>query len=588
VKSLKQQNQETQGAQQAQTMPSPFRKKLNRLWRDDRSYRARLVIALITLFAACFTFLFFGPMELSAYAQSSLVFSMKEALPIMAILTLVICVGGALVLALLHGRIFNYLITAVFSLLVCGYVQGNFLNGSLGALTGDTIKWDLQKKAMAGDVLVWLLIFLIPFIILYFNKNIWKKVIVFGSAALIVMQSVAFVTLFTSGVASTSSNKTNYLTQKEEGDYSTKHNTLIFLLDRMDYDHIEEIQRNEPALFTKLDGFTSYTNAISEHARTKPAINYLFTNSDLIWKVPQEEYFEKSWSDGGKNLLKDVKSQGYTIDFYTDIDLIFGNGSTVKPYISNMSSNKSKLNAKSIIKNLSFLSAYRYLPTIGKPFFWSDTDAVNRGIYYDNVRYQIDETQYDHIRNFTLNKNTKYLKYYHFMGSHPPYTVNEEGTRTGTTNVLEQTKGNFRILFRAFDKMKKMGIYKDSTILICADHGDPVNDVTPLHKANRIGFFYKPSGSAGTKLKESRAPISFKNVPASIAKSAGIADYHKYGKPIEEVGENDKVTRYFYKAVMQDNYEKNLYIYQINGDAADFRNWKIIRVDHPSREASFW
>lgn len=563
-----------------------FAMKMKNLWKDDRTYKKRLLLALIVIFSACFTFLFFGPMEITAYAQASLVFSMKMALPVMAIVAVIICAAAALVIALLHGKVFDYLLTAVFSALICGYLQGNFFNGKLAALTGDSVKWELQKFGMVGNFFLWLLIFLIPFVVLYVSRKVWKNVLIYVSAALVVMQAVAFVTIFTNGTADTASNKDNYLTTSEMGDYSTKHNTLVFLLDRMDYEHVEEIQKQDPTFFNKLDGFTTYNNAISEHARTMPAINYLFTNDNRLWNVPAEKYFETSWSQGGKNLLKDIKNQNYKIDFYTEIGLIFGNGSTVKNEISNMSCSVNQVSYNNLIRSLSKLSAYRYAPLSMKPFFWCDTDDINHSIYSHSAMYQIDETLYDRVGDFHLTDKTNYFKYYHFMGSHTPYTVNAEGVRTGKTDVVSQTKGNFNILFRAFDKMKELGIYKDSTILILADHGEPVSDYCPLKKANRIGFFYKPAGSAGTPLKTSHAPVSFLNVPASMAKSAGIKDYHKYGKPIEEVGENDKVTRYFYKSIVEGGKEKTVYKYQIDGDAANFKNWKIISVQ-PAKY-SFW
>ena len=569
---------------------SSFKDKLHRLWDDDRTYRQKLVLSLITVFAACFTFLFFGPVEITAYGQGSLVFNAQTALPIMAVFAVIVCAVIALAIALLRGRVFNYILTAVFSALLCGYIQGNFLNGTLGALTGDAIKWQLQKGSMLLNIFVCLAIFLIPFFVLYFNKNIWKKLLVFVSAALVVMQSVALITIFAGSTATVSADKGNFLSTKEFGDYSSKHNTLVFLLDRLDYDHIEEITKQNPGFFNKLDGFTTYDNAISEHARTKPAITYLMTNDDRMWQIPVDKYFEDSWSYQGRSLLKDLKSANYTIDFYTDINCMFGSGKTVKNYVSNLShSSNGKLNQMLMIQNLTDLSAYRYFPTAFKPFFWCYTDDVNNGIYSQLPVYQIDETQYDQLqlKDFKVTGDTNYFKFYHFMGSHTPYTVKADGTKSAApTDVISQTEGNFNILFRAFDKMKKLGIYKNTTIVILADHGEPVSDKKPMQKANRIGFFYKPAGSEGTPLKTSHAPVSFRNMPATFAKACGLKDYAKYGKPIDEVGENDNVVRYFYKCTVEGHTEKEVYVYQITGNAADFKHWKIIKVQ-PAKY-SFW
>lgn len=572
---------------EAGVQKSDSKEKLRALWDDDRTYRQRLVLSMITIFASCFTFLFFGPVEITAYSQGSLVFNAETALPIMAVYAVVICIVVSPLLALLRGRVFNYLLTAVFSTLLCGYIQGNFLNGTLGALTGDAIKWQTQTPRMLLNLLLSFLIIIVPFFVLYFNKNIWKKLLTFISSALVVMQSVALITILTGSTITVASDKGNFLTTKGLGAYSSKQNTLVFLLDRLDYDHIEEIEKESPGFFNKLDGFTTYNNAISEHARTKPAITYLFTNDDQMWNIPTDQYFEDSWTYQNRNLLQDIQSKNYTIDFYTDISCMFGSGKTVKKYVSNLSCNGSKLNQTRLIQNLTDLSAYRYVPAALKPYFWCYTDDINDGIYTNGSTYQIDETKYDQLENFTVTGDTNYFKYYHFMGSHTPYTLNEDGTKAvGMTNVISQTKGNFNILFRAFDKMKKLGIYKNTTIIILGDHGEPVSDSKPMQKANRIGFFYKPAGSEGTPLKTSHAPISFRNMPATFAKACGVKDYAKYGKPIDEVGENDSVVRYFYKCTVEGSVEKTVYTYQITGDAADFKNWKIIKV--APAKYSFW
>lgn len=563
-----------------------MKKKLHRLWDDKRTYKERLILAAVTAFSACFTFVFFGPVELTAFSQSSLVFNVKAMLPIMAVFAFLVFLILSFLFALLRGRLFDYVISILFSLLIGGYIQGNFLNGNLGALTGDTISWQHQKPTMLLNFFVWVLIFLAVFLLLYFSKIMWKKVLIFVSAALVLMHSVALVSIFAGCAVRTAADKDNYLTTANLSTFSSKHNTIVFLMDRLDYDYVEKVLKDKPDFFNKLDGFTSYTNAISEHARTKPAINYMFTNDDQMWDIPTNQYFEQSWDHNHTNILKDLKSVNYKIDFYTEIESMFGSGNTVKDYVSNLSSNKSQLSAVNLVGNVMGLSAYRYMPTNMKPFFWCYTDDVNKDIYQKSNIYTIDETKVDQLKAFDLDDSSNYFKFYHFMGPHTPYTLNADGTKSITpTDVVKQTEGSFNILYRALDKMKKLGIYKNATIIVSADHGDPVSDYMPLQKANRIGFFYKPSGIEGTPLKQSHAPISFKNIPATIAKSAGL-DYHKYGKPVDEVGENDNVERYFYKSVVQDNVEKQIYTYQINGDAADFRNWKMTKVEQASY--SFW
>ena len=558
---------------------SKFNKKLRALWRDDRRYVKRLIVAASASFVLCFTILFFGPVEITAFSYDSLSFDIMEITPIMAAVAAVAFIVLSLFLSVLRGKIFSYAVSGVLAAAICGYIQGNFLNGKLGALTGDAIDWHNQTGKMFAGLVLLFAISLIPFIILYFDKKAWYSTVSIVSAVIVMMQSVALITIYSGNNVRKPKDYSQYLSTEEMFDFSSEQNTLVFLMDRLDYEFIEEVLEKDLDFFSKLDGFTSYTNAISEHARTKPAANFILTACEEgAYQIPQYEYFEKSWSSGGKNILKDLKDAGYKIDIYSEINCMFGQGNTAGEYVSNVSSIRNKLNVSSVIDSLLTLSAYRYVPLACKPFFWSYTDEINNGAYLNSTIYEIDETAFDRgIENFTLDGDSKYFKFYHFNGSHSPYTLNEDGTRSsGATSSLEQTKGSFQILFNAFEKMKEDGIYKDSGIIITADHGSPVSDKKPLQKATRIGLFYKPPGSEGTPLKTSEAPVSLKNVPA--------IDYSKYGRALDEIGENEEITRTFYKSVVVNGREEDLYVYEVRGKAADFANWvntKILPIKYP-------
>ena len=563
-----------------------FKKKLTALWKDDIKYTKRLLVAASASLAFCFTFLFFGPVEITAFSSDSLSFDVMEITPVMAAVTAAVFVLLSFLLSVFKGRIFRYAVSGVFTATICGYIQGNFLNGKLGALTGDAIDWQNQTDKMLAGLAVLFVIALIPYIIQYFNKKAWLSTVSVISALLVVMQSVALITIYTGDSAVKIKDYDYYLSTDEIVDYSAEQNTLVFLMDRLDYDFIEEVLENDPEFFQQLDGFTSYTNAISEHARTKPAANFIMTACEEdVYQIPQYDFFEKSWDSGGKNILKDLKSAGYKIDIYSDINCMFGHGNTAKEYVSNASSLNNKIDASNIIDSLLTLSAYRYVPLALKPFFWCYTDDINNGAYLNSTVYEIDETKFNRdLEEIKLNNKNKYFKFYHFNGSHTPYTLNADGTRSsGSTSSLEQTKGSFQILFNAFKKMKENGIYKNAGIIITADHGSPISDKEPLQKANRIGLFYKPPGSEGTPLQTSEAPVSLKNVPATILKSAGI-DHSKYGRALDEISENEEIVRTFYKAVMVDGREEDLYIYEIRGHAADFKNWvntKVLPIKYP-------
>ena len=245
-----------------------------------------------------------------------------------------------------------------------------------------------------------------------------------------------------------------------------------------------------------------------------------------------------------------------------------------------------------VLPKLLRLSAYRYAPMSLKPFFWEDTNYYNEDIFRpsNTSAYQFDDAGYaPGFTTATAQGESGSFKLYHFYGSHSPYTMNADGTASQeTTSVKAQTMGSFRNLMAAFAQMKQLGIYEDATIIITADHGSAVSDTKPLQKATRIGLFYKPAGSAGTPLVWSAAPVCTDNIPATLAKAAGIEDLTPYGTPLEAVAEDAQVTRYYYKTICTSGSygETAYYKYAVTGDAADFGNWKLVEVIDSLPEAN--
>ncbi len=553
------------------------RVRLAELWRDKRGYWKRFLVALPVMLCLCFTVLFFGPVEITASSADSLVFGLADTALVTGIFSFAAVIVSSFLLAALRGRIFNYTASVIFAATLGSYIQGNFLSGRMGALTGDAIAWQEYTGAMLGNLAVWAIVLLAVFFLLYLNKKIWTNALQLISCLLVVMQLAGLGSILASQQNGETPEKEVYLSDREITDFSKNKNVLVFLLDRLDYDYIEQVLAQEPGFFDRLDGFTSYTNAIAEFSRTRPGASFMLSGfEEGAYRMPAEEYFEKQWTAGGRNLLADLTAAGFTVDLYGDTLGMIGSGRDFEQYISNISTAYVKIDQVKLLKNVLNLSFYRYAPQAMKPFFWCYTDDVNRGLYPESDRYEIDEAKYAPRFAQLQLKEQNYFKFYHFNGPHPPYTLKEDGTRSAgkETDAVRQLKGSFRILYKLFDQLKAEGIYEDSAILILADHGSAVSDYEPVTKATTIGLFYKPAGAAGTPLQYSDAPVSHKNIPATIMKAAG-ADYAAYGTPLDEVVNHVDIVRHFYKSVMVGEHESEVYVYDIIGDARVFENWKV-------------
>lgn len=560
-------------------------KKLKALWADSRSYKTRLLYIGSVMLALCFTFIFFGPLEMVAFGGNSLEYTYKDVLGLLGAAALVTFAAGSLLLALLRGKIFNYVACSLFALTLCGYLQAAFLNGELGALTGDAIQWTAYRGKMILGLGIWLAILLILFLVMYLHRKIWSKLMVFVSLILVVMQLAPTVGILLGSYEDTAVKEIGSYSLSEEGmyEYAKEDNVFVFVLDRLDYDYIDKVLAEDPDFFAPLDGFTAYTNATSVFARTQPALNHLLTGCDeLAYTIPESEYYTRSWTEGDKDILGALQQQGYTNRMYSNIKYLFSDADYATERVANVSDGKGKIRQTRMLKNLMYLSAYRYAPAALKPFFWADTNYYNDVFApVENKKYSFDDAGYaPGFRSAALSEEQKNFKLYHFYGPHAPYTMKADGTKSETaTTVKEQTIGCFNNLYAAFAQMKTLGIYEKATIIITADHGAAINDSKPVSKPTRIGLFYKPSGSAGTPLVYSAAQVSTDNIPATLLKAAG-ADYSAYGKALDEISEDEQITRSYVKSLTESggSGERQIYKYDIVGDASNFENWKVTEV----------
>lgn len=560
-------------------------KKLAPLWEDKRTYKKRLELAFFAALAACFTFVFYGPLEMIASGSGSLIYNYRDVVWLLLAAFVVSCAALSALLPLLRGKVFNWAVSLVFGVTVAGYLQAMLLNGALGALTGDGIDWPLLKDELWQGLLVWAGVIIAVFLLLYLKRKWWRKAVAYVCILLVAMQAVPAVAILCGAYDTTRNSNGINLTTQGMYQYSEKDNIFVFVLDRMDMDYVNQVLKADPDFFDALDGFTAYDNAISAFARTKPALLQMLTGcEDTAYKTDYNEFYTDAWKEDGKDLLRDLDAQNYSIEMYTELRYLFADLDYCTKYVDNAADSLGDLQAGTALEKFAQLSLYRYAPLALKPFFWTDTNYYNEGVFSAAAEKPYSFNDFGHAAGFITAKASRSesaFKLYHFTGPHAPYTLNADGTKSEkATTAKDQLMGCMTILYNAMNRMKLEGIYEDATIIITADHGRAMDDTKPVQKETRIGLFYKPSGSAGTPLKWSSAPVCTDNIPATIIKSAG-GDYSLYGTPLDEVAEDADIVRYYYKtAVVKELHrEAVLYTYEVVGDASNFKNWHLVNEE---------
>lgn len=557
----------------------------------ESSYQKRLIVNLPIAFIVSFTLLFYMPFESMSSNKASLDFKVSDAVLPLVLLSVIVMVLLTLLLSIFKGRAYKIIITVLIAFTFMCHIQAMYLNIDVGLLTGDDINWALYTKDMILNSIIWVVVLAAFILIFVFLKKYWKIFICLVLAVLFIAQSVGVVSIAAfqkNGIAGENyigETDDYFLSNKDISTFSSKNNTLVFVLDRMDYTYFEEALKKDKSLENSLKDFTSFSNATASYFRTIPGANYILTNyTKDAYKKPLNDFLVESFSDGDKHILDDFNKKGYSVDIYEPKNIILGRGEPFAGKISNLSCDKRYFNYFNLLSNLEKISLFRCVPIALKPLFEFNTDELNEDIYSDIVKetdseYTIDDLTFKgKTTGIELDDKSRF-KFFHLEGSHAPYILNENGDRAeGETDAVTQTIGSLKIVLNIIEQLKRYSLYDKSSIIITADHGKIDFDSADIEKPVKITLLYKAAAQRHNSLVTSDVPVSHDNIPATLLKDSGI-DYLKYGIPLDEAGDSKTYkNRYAYKTIMdlQSCKENTLITYLIGENADDWTQWKKI------------
>ena len=551
--------------------------KLKNLFKDKRTFLKRLLVSIPASLAFIVTFIIAGPFEMFFANMSYFNFTTGDFALYILGLAAILLVLTTIATTVLKGKIFDYIFSFVFGLAICGYVQGNLLNINLGALDGTPIAWNQYKVHSMINLVIWLMVLLIPYIVHYFSKKIWTKTVKFVSILLIGMQVISLV--FSAADAKPIPHGNAYFASENMFNLSADKNVVVFILDYYDMEYIDSILQEDPDYLKPLSGFTYYKNMVGAYTRTYPAVNYLLTGKRTRFDIPYEQY--QNESNNNSTFLKDIKANGYKTRLYIPASETIGSVGKLYETVDNIkfldSESERNIDSPGISKGLLYLSAYKHMPHTLKPNFWmytgdfeeyaqkSEQDTSTVAVKPNDIKF-FDQLKHQKLKN---SESQNCFTFYHMRGAHSPYVIDEFGKHDSghDTDVISQAKGSLYIVYQYMQQMKDLGMYKDSTIIITADHG--IFYKTLKKPANPI-FFMKPAGKDNETLTYSNAPVSHEDFHATVIKAVG-GDYKKYGTPIDEIAEDAVRDRYLWMTEGNGTVK----IYKVSGDANDFSNWSI-------------
>ncbi|MDR1088059.1 MAG: sulfatase-like hydrolase/transferase [Coriobacteriales bacterium] len=577
------------------------------LFKDKRRFRVRVLLAALLACGFSFSFVFFGILDILIMNRESMPYPVTLVFSTVALLALAVFAVLFVFLLLLRGRVFTAVASLVLAATLVLYVQGNFLNGSLGQLTGDWLDLGQILPDVIGNTVLCVLIFALPFLIWRFAPRAYQTLLIFIPSLLIGMQLIALITsVSTTGVLEEKLVPERFLSEEGLYEVAPENNIIVIVLDRLDQRYIDELLSREPDYFgNNFDGFTRYTNNMATTSRTFPSIINMLTGYRYDFDVPAEDYMREAW--GESEFLPALRAAGLRSDLYTEYTYAYLDGNDLSGAADNLDEGLPAVDGAAV-ENLVLVSCYRYMPYILKPYFWISTGAIQDDVVYQGERapryYADDHAVYDTLTSSGLEVRDELsgnFKFIHLNGCHPPFNAGydfEIVPRAESSEYL-QTRFAFALVFEYLDCLRELGLYEDSTIIVTGDHGytvdlDYLGDFQDLSEAQTTGLFVKLSGEQGTALKESAAPVNSDRLRATVWQQAGL-DQSELGptysqvpldsdevKGSEDSGEAayaeyaEKPRTFSFQVGLSGSQEKYLQYFEVRGDANDFSNWKEV------------
>ena len=560
---------------------------------DALTWRQRLLPSFIVVLFCGFTLGIAAPFEVIAGAAGDLMFGLGDVWGIMVLFTLAAVVALTLLLSCIRGRAFTVVLTVAFCFGLCCYIQALALNGGLPPADGRAIDWvGVHGMKMVTTGIVWLVILVVPAILCLKNAKVARLAVCALSLALILVQGVGVGSLFVGGKGMHAGVvNPEFCTEEGLFDVSPDNNVVVFILDCFDTHTMDTVVQQDPNVFSHMDGFTWYRNNAGVMIPTSFALPYLLTGQTPAVGQNVPDYMHGRYPNS--RFLEDLKATGWSIGIYSDsfgISSLSGDERKAEIYdnIDNFHQlAKLEVDPVGTVKALVKIALYRDMPWVVKGRFWFYTDEINEKVLdlFKNVApeesvYVIDDARYlDRLQHFGLSADSRgkrgSFRLIHLLGAHYPFSLDENANEIGIgkSDQPRQARGALHIVDVYLDKLKALGLYDNSTIMIMSDHGDwEASMDMPRHETEPI-LLYKPAHAAAQGMRISNAPTSHADFHGTVLTKMG-APTAEFPTTYESISENNARVRPFWHITHDDNaYIKSLLGYNIEGDVLNFANW---------------
>jgi Sulfatase len=559
------------------------------------SPRRRLLIVLVPAFFAPLQLLLFGPHTI--YSANLAEFSAPfGALAIhLAPAIVAIAAGLALLGVILPARFFAHYVVLLVAIGTVLWVQGNLMVGDYGVLNGENIEWSGHGWRNRYELTLWATVPVVAFV---FARRLFSTA-VFGSRVLLALQ-VALLAY--TAVRAAPEAGTQWEGPPEAiFEISSRQNVFHVVLDGFQSDaFLDILEADRSAMDRQFAGFTFFANHLGAFPTTIVSIPAMLTGAVYRNQEPMRRFIAREFKRA--SLFGFLRARGYQVGAVSGLSYDKSSATNYyrlpTPYVTY------EAYTRFAAWQLADLAWFRHAPHALKPWVHNEQAWRLQTIFGESEhtaarRYGPVNGQAflaDYTARMHVGHDRPAYRYLHVVIPHWPVSVNADCEYIGARplrrpNYTDQARCAIRRVGAFLDRLRELGVYDRSLIVISSDHGVALPPEGFTGDRNVLGtplsalagsalalLVVKPPGGTGP-VRISQAPTTISDIPVTVAETMGLT--HQFpGTSALQLDERAPRPRQFAtypwsSAEWQADYFPHMDVLTVDGRAIDGSAWTL-------------
>ena len=439
------------------------------------------------------------------------------------------------------------------------WAQGNLWVGDYGALDGRAIEWDRLAGRVPYELAVWAVV---PLLAALFSRSV-SRFAPFTAQLFLVLQVGGLA--ITWGGPDADRRIVWAEPPPELFQFSSERNVIHVVLDEFQTDvFVAMLEEDGGSLGRTFTGFTFFADHLGAFPSTSLSLPAMLTGKEFRNEQPVPEFVRQAFSEG--SIFASLNRAGYAIDATSILPTpwfeawFWPSGSPVdvsgvrfpirKPFVSR--DDYREFSARQLLE----LSVSRHVPHLAKRALSENPAWFDRVFAFDSGQIEASQRRHEasnsaaffeqFINAMSLGRDRPAYKLLHVGVPHRPVVLEADCgfidvTRFSLESYLGQSRCAINLVAAFLDRLRDLGIYDNSLLVVSSDHGTHLRPLAFSGKSASLPeitgastsslpsivgsarplMMIKPIGQTGA-LEVSDAPTAHADLPATMLDLLGL------------------------------------------------------------------